>query len=137
MKQFDYYLILAEQQFFFLIGNFIKTQQLYFCKDLKYSMLPYFQDTTIFGHFDFTILYFVVKWKQIRTIRSKDFRLVCFRLFFSRPSYASFRREDSRFRRESKICFLLNMTFVARRIASFQLSGMFSQTVLQILFFSL
>ena len=37
-----------------------------------YSMLPYFPDTHISGHFDFTILYFVVKGKQIRTIRSKD-----------------------------------------------------------------
>ena len=103
--------------------------QLYFCKDLKYSRLPYFPDTIIFGHFDFTILYFVVKWKQVRTVRSKDYRLVCLCFFFLRPSYASFRREDSRFHRESKIRFLLNMIFVARRIASFQLSGMFLQTV--------
>ena len=35
-------------------------------------MLPYFPDTPIYGHFDFTILYFVVKRKKIRTIRSKD-----------------------------------------------------------------
>ena len=38
----------------------------------RYSMLPYFPDTPISGHLDFTILYFVVKGKQIRTIRSKD-----------------------------------------------------------------
>ena len=37
-----------------------------------YSMLPYFPDTPISRHFDFTILYFVVNGKQIRTIRSKD-----------------------------------------------------------------
>ena len=37
-----------------------------------YSMLHYFSDTPISGHFDFTIMYFVVKGKQIRTIRSKD-----------------------------------------------------------------
>ena len=37
-----------------------------------YSMLPYFPDTPISGHFDSTILYFVVKTKQIRTIRSED-----------------------------------------------------------------
>ena len=35
-------------------------------------MLPYFPDTPISGHFDSTILYFVVKTKQIRTIRSED-----------------------------------------------------------------
>ena len=39
---------------------------------LTYSMLPYFPDAPISGHFDFTILHFVVKTKQIRTIRSKD-----------------------------------------------------------------
>ena len=38
----------------------------------KYSMLPYFPDAPISGHFDFTILHFVVKRKQIRTILSKD-----------------------------------------------------------------
>ena len=37
-----------------------------------YSMLPYYPDTPISGHFDFTILHFVVKKKQIRTIQSKD-----------------------------------------------------------------
>ena len=37
-----------------------------------YSMLPYFPDAPISGHFDFTILHFVVKRKQIRTILSKD-----------------------------------------------------------------
>ena len=36
------------------------------------SMLPYFPDAPISGHFDFTILHFVVKRKQIRTILSKD-----------------------------------------------------------------
>ena len=38
-------------------------------------MLPYFKDTPISGHLtinDLTILYFVVKKKQIRTIPSKD-----------------------------------------------------------------
>ena len=35
-------------------------------------MLPYFPDTPISGHFDFTILYCVVNTKQIRTIRSED-----------------------------------------------------------------
>ena len=38
----------------------------------RYSMLPYFPDAPISGHFDFTILHFVVKRKQIRTILSKD-----------------------------------------------------------------
>ena len=38
----------------------------------NYSMLPYILDTPISEHLDFTILYFVVKGKQIRTIRSKD-----------------------------------------------------------------
>ena len=35
-------------------------------------MLPYFPDAPISGHFDFAILYFVVKRKQVRTILSKD-----------------------------------------------------------------
>ena len=39
---------------------------------MDYSMLPYFPDAPISGHFDFTILHFVVKRKQIRTYRSKD-----------------------------------------------------------------
>ena len=38
----------------------------------SYSMLPYFPDTLISEHFDLTILYFVVKRKQIRTMPSKD-----------------------------------------------------------------
>ena len=37
-----------------------------------YSMLPYFPDTPISGRFDVTILYFVRKTKQIRTICSED-----------------------------------------------------------------
>ena len=36
-----------------------------------------------------------------------------------------------------KICFFLNVIFVARRIISFQLSGMCSQTVRRIFFFSI
>ena len=50
---------------------------------MKYSMLPYFPDTPISRHFDITILYFFVKTKQIRTIRSEDFStsLLSFVLF--------------------------------------------------------
>ena len=43
-----------------------------FSRLYEYSMLPCLPDTPISGHFDFTILYFVVKTKQIRTIRSED-----------------------------------------------------------------
>ena len=39
---------------------------------MVYSMLPYFPDAPISGHFDFTFLHFVVKRKQIRTMLSKD-----------------------------------------------------------------
>ena len=41
------------------------------CKN-TYSVLTYFPDTPISWHFDFTILYFVVKTKQIRTIGFED-----------------------------------------------------------------
>ena len=46
-------------------------------------MLPFCPGTPISGHFDFTILYFVVKGKQIQTMRSKDLStsLLSFGLF--------------------------------------------------------
>lgn len=52
----------------------------------NYSMLPYFPDTPISGHLSFAILYFVVKAKQTRTIRSKDLltSLLAFVLFVSK-----------------------------------------------------
>ena len=84
----------------------------------------------ISGHFEFTILHFAVKRKQIRTIRSKD-------LSTSLLSFVLLGGKIQVFVGVSKICFFLNVIFVARRIISFQLSGMFSQTVRQILIFFL
>ena len=67
---------------------------------VAWGMDHYEQYVALFpGHFEFTILYFVVKTKQTERYVPKTFRLVCFRLLFSRPSYASFRREVSSFRR--------------------------------------
>ena len=49
-----------------------KNMKLHFSRISVYSMLAYFPDAPISGHFDFTILHFVVKRRQIRMILSKD-----------------------------------------------------------------